>query len=548
MSGERVIKLVPDQPPSDDPEAIAAPDRSGRPCIDVKAGDLSRMVCDAQDALIDAGAGIYQRGGQLVRVAIVEADTKANGIRRAAGSVVILPVVRDFLGLAMSRAAAWRKFDLRTNRFRFVDPPSSVAGALLSAAGEWRFPHLTGIATSPTLRADGSLLDAPGFDPQSGLFAAFAAGDFPTIDPRPSHADALVALAMLDDLFSECAFAGGSQSPHASVTVAATITAILRHALSTAPAFGISAHKAGSGKTTAARAIAHVCTGRDAPVISPTDDEVELRKALLAILIAGDAVVLIDNIVRPVDSAALCAVLTSASYRDRVLGVSQTVTVPTASTWLLTGNHLEFVGDLTSRTLLAVLDPECEHPEARPFRRDLAAYVSEHRGELVRAALTVPLAYLAAASPAMSASRSRFAEWDAFVRRPLLWLGAADPLDTQSELRASDPVRESLLALLNAWRDEFADQPASVAIAIEAAGGMAMSARPRLRDALLEVAGERNGEINARRLGRYLVRQLRRIENGMRIEDAGTDRISCRRLFRVTGVSSVRLSPSRARQ
>ncbi len=76
-----------------------------------------------------------------------------------------------------------------------------------------------------------------------------------------------------------------------------------------------------------------------------------------------------------------------------------------------------------------------------------------------------------------------------------------------------------------------------------------MSARPRLRDALLEVAGERNGEINARRLGRYLTRQLRRIEGGMRFEDAGIDRISCRRLFKVasvTSVSSVSPCPTRA--
>jgi hypothetical protein len=75
-----------------------------------------------------------------------------------------------------------------------------------------------------------------------------------------------------------------------------------------------------------------------------------------------------------VDSAALCAVLTSAIYSDRVLGVSQKVSVPTASTWLLTGNSLEFVGDLTSRVLLSVLDPECEHPEARPFRRTCTSF------------------------------------------------------------------------------------------------------------------------------------------------------------------------------
>src|ERR1700682_1325981 len=130
-----------------------------------------------------------------------------------------------------------------------------------------------------------------------------------------------------------------------------------------------------------------------------------LKKAVLAILIAGDAVVLINNVAKPVDSAALCAVLTSANYSDRVLGVSQKVTVPTNATWLLTGNSIEFVGDLTTRVLLSVLDPEVEHPEERPFRRNLAEYIIEHRGDLVSAALTIPLAYLAAGSPAVKARR-----------------------------------------------------------------------------------------------------------------------------------------------
>jgi putative DNA primase/helicase len=207
--------------------------------------------------------------------------------------------------------------------------------------------------------------------------------------------------------------------------------------LPTAPATAISAHKPGSGKTTTAHAIAQVCTGRQPPVLALSDDEAELRKTLLAILIAGDAVVLIDNVAQPVDSAALCALLTSTTYSDRMLGLNQRVAVPTASTWLITGNHLEFVGDLTSRVLLSVLDPEVEHPEARPFKRDLAAYITEHRGEFLAAALTIPLAYLAAGEPQVSAPRSRFAEWDRLVRRPLLWLGAADPLDTQALVRAA---------------------------------------------------------------------------------------------------------------
>jgi putative DNA primase/helicase len=196
--------------------------------------------------------------------------------------------------------------------------------------------------------------------------------------------------------------------------------------------------------------------------------------------------------------------------------------------------------------LLSVLDPECEHPEARPFRRNLPEYVLEHRGELLRAALTIPLAYAAAGSPSVKAPRSRFTAWDTLVRYPLLWLGAADPLETQGELQASDPVREALLATLTAWQERFGDRPATVAAAIEAATKAGQSERPQLLDALLGVAGERDGDVNTRRLGRYLKQQVRRIENGLRFEYMGIETRSCRPLYRVIRVSSV--SPSHSRE
>jgi hypothetical protein len=373
--------------------------------------------------------------------------------------------------------------------------------------------------------------------------------EFSRIEPAPSREAALDALDRLDDLFSECAFAGGGRSAHASVAIAATITAAVRHALPTAPAFGIGAHKPSSGKTTLAQAISHVTTGREPPVLAWAENEAELRKCLLGILIAGDACVLIDNVERPVSSAALCAMLTSPTYSDRVLGLNQRLTVPTASTWLITGNHLEFVGDLTTRVLLALLDPEMEHPEARSFRRDLALHVAAHRGELLAAALTVPLAYLAAGAPGVEASRSRYPEWDRLVRCPLLWLGAADPLDTQAEIRATDPVREQLVGLLHAWRDAIGTtREMTVAELAEVANRVGQSAQPVLHEAMQAVAGDHKGAISAKRLGRYLAHHVRRIEDGMRLEDAGRDRATCRRRYRLTlvsSVSSVSLYPTR---
>jgi len=530
--------------------------------IEASAGDLPTIVDSAESALITAEAGIYQRGGQLVRIARLKDKTEANGVKRAAGSVIILPVTKEYLTLALARPVDWVKYDARSRGHRPIDPPPKVAASLLAMAGEWRFPVLTGVTAAPTLRADGSLLDAPGYDKASGLYGAFELEDFDLINPAPTREDALEALAVLDELFSECAFSGwdpakhdsvrvaAEKSAHASVAIAATITASVRLALPTAPATGISAMKQGSGKTTIARAIAQIVTGREPPVLALSQDEAEFRKGLLGILIAGDTCVLVDNVAHPVDSAALCAVLTNATYTDRVMGGNGKVTVPTLASWLFTGNHLEFVGDLTTRALLSVLDPELEHPEAREFKRDLPAYVAEHRGKLLAAALTIPLAYLAAGAPPVTGTRSRFAAWDRLVRRPLLWLGCADPLETQAEVRAADPVREGLVAVLHTWADVFGEVPASVAQAVEAANRAAGSVHPQLLEALQAVAGEpRSGTVNTRRLGRYLVRNLRRIEDGRRFEECEPDLVTHRRRFKVSGVTGVSgVLPCRTRE
>jgi putative DNA primase/helicase len=516
--------------------------------IELRAGELAAAVEQAETALIAANAGIYQRGGQLVRVAQLDTASTAGGIKRAIGTPVIIPVTRDYLRLALAHHVSFMRYDRRRKDMMPVDPPSAVASLLLAAAGSWKFPELRGIVSAPTLRPDGTLISEAGYDSGSGLLLWDDGTPWPIINERPDRTDAVHALELFEDLFQEFEFADGFAGPSAAAAIAATVSTCIRHALPIAPGYGLNAHKQGSGKTTLGHTIARITTGRDAAVMPLADEEGEVRKALLAVLMAADLIVLIDNIKTPVDSGALCAALTSATYKDRVLGESRTVSLPTAATLLFTGNNLEFVGDLTSRILLSTLDPQCEQPERRAFSRDIAAHVSRYRGELVRAALTIPLAYLAAGEPALEAPPSRFAAWDRFVRRPLLWLGCADPLATQAELRGSDPIRAALIAVMTAWREVFGEDSATVAQAISIATAPSMSGNSRLLEAITDVAGERNGSINARRLGRWLVRHLRRIEDGWRFEDAGEDPVTHRRRYRVTGVTGVSGVSANARE
>lgn len=504
-------------------------------CIEIRAGELPAIVEKAQLALIAAEAGIYQRGGTLVRVVRLGKALEINGVSRSAGSVFIAPVSRDYLLVALARAVDFRRFDRRHNGWRRVDAPVEVAAAMLAMVGEWRFPELSGLVASPTLRADGTLLSKRGFDSASGLYLSTTL-QFPDITVLPSREDALAAVKVLRNLLREFAFASDE---HLAAAMAAIISAGVRYMLRIAPAYGFNSYAPGSGKTTLAQTIAHIWTGADAPVMPLAESESELRKVILAALLTGDPILLIDNIERPVSSGTLCAALTAPIFADRVLGLSKRATAPTTCTWIATGNNLQFQGDLTSRVIYVTLDPPAERPDLRAYERDLTDFVAKNRGELVRAALTIPLAYIAAGRPPVDCTASRFTDWSVNVRQPLIWLGLRDPAITQEELRQGDDERTHHASLMTAWREVFGDRSATVAEAIAAANEVSTPASLRLLESLRTVADDRDGGVNSRSLGRYLSRYQRRIESGLRIEDGGRDPQTSRRRFRVFGVSSV---------
>ncbi len=136
-----------------------------------------------------------------------------------------------------------------------------------------------------------------------------------------------------------------------------------------------------------------------------------------------------------------------------------------------------------------------------------------------------------------------YAQWSAWVRQPLLWLGLPDPAERVFEQLAQDPDRETLGRLLAAWHRVHGNRPAMIREAVSAAEtGFADEAK-NLREVLLEVAEER-GEINRRRLGRWIARHAGRIVDGLRfVRASGTT--SVERWAVETVMSVMQVSSSR---
>jgi hypothetical protein len=372
-----------------------------RPRIRLGGGGLAEHTRDAEHILAvqtvrEPFGGVYARGSMLVRPVRLRDGRDTGGIRRAAGSLVLLPADEHFLRLELTRLVHLQRFDKRSEEWVDVDAPAGLARSLLAAVPWETLPALTGIVETPTLRSDGTLLDNPGYDEQTGLLFDPGSVVFPSIPPRPTRVQAEAARDLLLEILDGFPFADEASR---SVAVAAFITGLVRRSLRSAPLFAFSAPKMASGKTLLASCVGYIATGRAPAMMTQGDDSESERKRIFALLLEGVPIIVIDNLERPLASDALCSILTEPVFSDRLLGVSRTASVPTNTLLLATGNNLILEGDLTTRALVCALDPQCEHPEERRFDVNLHELVPARRGELVAAVLTIPLAYLAAGAP-----------------------------------------------------------------------------------------------------------------------------------------------------
>jgi len=468
----------------------------------------------------------FQRGNQLVRVAVLPGSGFVEGVTRPQGATVIIPLDKAFILDVLSRFVTFKRWDGREKAFRVVNAPKAVAEAIMARIGLWPFPVLRGVISCPTIRGDGSLLLDAGFDAASGYYVAHSLK--PQVPHNPSQADAKAALDVLADLLVGFSFV---EPVDYAVALTLIITAVVRSACDTVPIVIITAPVRGSGKSTIMEITSLISTGRRCVVLSATSDPVEREKRLGGCLLSGDQLVNIDNHNGVLNSDLLCQASTSETLKVRPLGTSAQSEVPNTSLWCANGNNISVGGDLARRTLMCRLDPGCERPEDRVFEFDPVARAMERRTEYVAAALTVVRAYVVAGKPDVGLSPfGSFEKWSVLVRASLVWAGACDPCESREAVMDDDPEGATLRALLSAWTERFGRTPRTVREIVNAAN----EDDSPLADVIQDIAGEGRG-INAKRLGWWLRRQLGRIVDGMKLTQ---DRVSRVANWKVVPVNS----------
>lgn len=517
-------------------EAAPAPDAAAddpRPAIQLVEGERSRILQQAEDALIGAGGVYHNKAGMMVRVTRT-GPREVCGIRYGENALTILPATAGWLTTAMDRCARWEKRrlvqagDAMEYRWSPTDPPGTIARYLLEQVGDWRLPYLTGIVECPTLRPDGTVLEREGYDPATGLFFDAGGVAFDSVADRPSKAQAAAALESLIDVVKDFPFA---EPRDRSVFLSGALTVPVRHMLRDSPLHCFSSSRPRAGKSYQADLAALIATGRTAPAMAATNDPAEEEKRIVSILLSGVPLALIDNIDEPLRSARLCSAITQETFRGRLLGLNRTADLATRLVWFASGNNLRLHDDLNPRALLGYLVPDTDRPEEREFDRDLKPWVIAHRHRLASAAITVLRAYIAAGSPGQGLKGFGSApDWSALVRSALVWLGQDDPVKTQERLRANDPVASNLARLLAAWHHAY-----DKALMTSAEVAKNAHQHPDLEDVLKDVASKDGDKVNTRALGNYLAQHANRIEAGFKLIASGISHQAT--LWRVARIS-----------
>jgi putative DNA primase/helicase len=151
---------VPDNDAAED--APAVPIRE----IFVRGGAIAENLDDIEMALVEQSAGLFQRNGGLVRPARTPITVRDGETVEDLG---LIEVRAAGLVEHVTRAATLLKWDARAKRPIKVNCPRDLAEGYLARTGQWHLRPLTGVTNAPTLRADGSLLDQPGYDRATGL-------------------------------------------------------------------------------------------------------------------------------------------------------------------------------------------------------------------------------------------------------------------------------------------------------------------------------------------------------------------------------------------
>lgn len=317
---------------------------------------------------------------------------------------------------------------------------------------DWPLLPLRGIITSPVVRPDGTIIKAPGYDRATGLY----------LHPRtpirrlaPQVSDESVARAkdiVLNQMLADFPFVAASDRAQ---YLGALLSPIIRpYVPGPTPLVVITGTSQASGKTLLKDVFGRLYGLAETPW---AENDAELRKAITTkIWDCGDPVIAMDNLPNGhiIKSPILSSLVTSATWSDRLLGSTSSVTMPNDRLWVLTGNNLRTGGDNGRRTLWVRLDPDCPNPDQRDNFTvgDLRTWLADNASTIVAALVTMVRGWLADGAKTINTRMGDYSAWASVVAGILNYLEVPGWLADRGEASAAlDDEAQEWAAFLTAW-------------------------------------------------------------------------------------------------
>jgi hypothetical protein len=525
---QNMVDAAPVWMPSE--ETAVAPKKrpADRPTIVITTEE--HEVNDEAGVALARDPGVYQRGSLLVRV-VRDASPAAKGVRRPFTPRIEAlppPLLRERL------AANARWVTLKETKEGLEEKPARPPAwcvAAVHARGHWPgLRHLEAVVDYPVLRPDGTVLARAGYDPDTGLLLEPAGESF-NLPDRVSKDQAVAAAGGLLEVVADFPF---ERDVHRAAWLAGLLTPLARFAYhGPAPLFLVDANVRAAGKGLLLDCISRIVTGERFTIATYTDDAEELRKRITSLVLAGDRLVLFDNLEGKFGNAPLDAALTGTNWKDRVLGANRMAEGPLYMTWYATGNNVTIAADTARRVCHVRLESPEERPEERrDFRhRDLLAWVGANRPRLLAAALTVLRGYCAAGRPDVGLPAwGSFEGWSGLVRSAVVWAGLPDPGETRLLLQEqADVAVENMAVVLACWEQMDPERRGMTAAEVVQLLYKQPPPSPPPYHADLKAALEALiGKPDTRTLGNRLRSYRRRLFRGRFIDQAGTEQRAAR--------------------
>jgi len=514
------------KPPSPNASAIDTAEPDDKAEIRLSS-DLDVNTYQVLEVLADQDIGLFQFERRFVYVR--RSVTSLSFLKKRDEEAALIEGVSDeHLAVRISQVARFYTEKKKKKPAEIVreykQPPERLVRSVRSVPTD-RIRPLTAVVTAPTIRSDGSILNEPGYDARTGLY--FDAQDCPqiTVPEQPTRAQAQAAVETLAYPFSNFHFADPC---HRSAAIAAILSMVGRWTFSgSVPLFLVDANRAGTGKGLLVDVCSTIATGIRPASMANTIDDVEMRKRIMALALAGEMLVKIDNVPEheSLGTASLDSALTAGVVHDRLLGKSETVKVPIRAVWWASGNNVRLFGDMPRRACHIRLETPLENPEERSDlkEKELLIHTRENRAKYLAAALTILRGWFAAGQPRQALPMwGSFEEWTGVIRQACVWAGLVDPYETRKGLLGTaDSVGNAFRMLVENWSkvDEHGiGFTATKLLAELQTPGVNQSARDAMKDAVLELCPGKGDQLpSSKVLGKRFNSLKGRVAAGLRL-------------------------------